>query len=320
MTNSFSLNIQKGQGLTQALQSYVKSNKDYDISGGSIDKTEWNATIAELGKIQEERKANNKTSIFTKQSGNNMIVKQGQVDLSEDEMNRLLSKMGVSKKAAPAVQVSADKTKSNSGGIQTNPTPEKTSAFDKFGAECADSIDPEKTTADKMVYSKDVKDFDMVGDDFRKDITDNGGKNAGEIYKKKALETADSEIALYDDNHDGMISKEEQVKHDEEDYEKKFGKTDVTTQNENQKVSLRTNMFMDLNKDGKVDDKEFAAYLYAMDSNNTNHSANGKITRDELEKTGGYTSAPLTQEAGTFRGTMRACYKKIFGFDPAEKK
>lgn len=322
MTNSFSLNIKKGQGLTQALQSYVKSNKDYDISGG-VDKTQWNATIAELGKIQEERKANNKNSIFTggSENGNwnkNMQTKEGQVDFSEDEMNRLLSKMGV-----------------------------KNKKFDNWCTDCAKSIDIENSTKDKDVYTHDVKDFDMVGDEFRNDINKNGGKNAQQIYKTKALKTADDEIALYDKDGDGKIDINEMKakdgkidlaelsEKDRKDYEAQFGASDAQMQEMHEFTSENTLKYIDLNGDGKIDNKEYAAYLNAMDSNNDKTLSDGRITRDEFSRTGEYANdyaigkykekkhekqTKSEIEAGSFRGRMLGYFKNLFGSEPAEKK
>lgn len=47
-----SIQVSKGQGLTQALQTYAKNN-GYDVSG--IDKKDWENTIFKLEKIQDSR-------------------------------------------------------------------------------------------------------------------------------------------------------------------------------------------------------------------------------------------------------------------------
>ncbi|MEI8128460.1 MAG: hypothetical protein WCG95_02480 [bacterium] len=88
------------------------------------------------------------------------------------------------------------------------------SSFSQWTDKCASSI----------FTNNPVTPFDMVGDEFRNDIKNNGGAKAGEIYKQKALETAKGEIALFDENKDGAISREEQVNGDKAAYEKKFGK------------------------------------------------------------------------------------------------
>lgn len=54
-----SIQVSKGQGLTQALQTYAKNN-GYDVSG--IDKKDWENTIFKLEKIQDSREKNNETS------------------------------------------------------------------------------------------------------------------------------------------------------------------------------------------------------------------------------------------------------------------
>ena len=195
----------------------------------------------------------------------------------------------------------------SSTGSTTTTEEAKTTPLNDWTNACADSV---------VNPNKEVKPFDMVGDEFRNDIKNNGGAKAGEIYKQKALETAKGEIALFDENKDGAISLEEQVKGDKAAYEKKFGQLDPADESKAREMSLRANLFMDLNKDKKVDEKEYAAFLYAMDSNNKGDTANGQITRDEYTKTSSYFEQPLTDEAGTFRGKMRSCYKSFFGIDP----
>lgn len=200
----------------------------------------------------------------------------------------------------------------------TEIVPEKTTPLNDWTNECANSmIDVDKDG--KPVYGRDVEDFDMAGDKFREDLKTNGGKNAGEIYKQKAIETAKGDIGLFDKDGDGMINPEEQVKRDKAEYEKKYGKMDAEFSKTVETLSLRANIFMDIDKNGKVDEKEYAAFLYAMDANNDKKIANGKLTREEYTKSTSYFEKPLDQEAGTFRGSVRAAYKGLFGFDPAAK-
>lgn len=190
-----------------------------------------------------------------------------------------------------------------------------TSSLNDWTKECADSM-LDVDQSGNPVFNKEVKPFDMAGDEFQDDIKNNGGAKAGEIYKQKALETARGEIALFDIDKDGAISPEEQVKGDVAAFEKKFGQLDPKDKSKTQEMSLRANLFMDLNKDKKVDDKEYAAFLYAVDANNKSGIANGKITAEEYMKTSSYVEQPLTTKAGAFKGQVRSCYKSLFGFDP----
>jgi LysM repeat protein len=235
-------------------------------------------------------------------------------------------------KEAPTTSEPAETTSAENTGAPTNtgatvPAAATTEAkkeqpetkFDEWATECANSMS-DVDAQNNPVYSHDVKPFDMVGDDFRNDIKNNGGKNAGEIYKSKALETAKEEIASYDTDNDGKINPLEQVKKDKEDFEKQYGEQTPDFENKMQESSLRAFSFMDLNKDKKIDEKEESAFFYAMDSNNDKKTANGQITRDEYAKSTGYFEQPLTQEAGAFRGTVRSCYKGLFGTDSTTDK
>lgn len=100
MGENISINITKNQGLTQGLAAYAKNLKG--ANGGKIDAKEWDATVKELAKIQEERKASNGQSIFSggSEKGDwhkNMVVQEGTVNFSDSEMKRLLATMGVNK-------------------------------------------------------------------------------------------------------------------------------------------------------------------------------------------------------------------------------
>ncbi len=194
-----------------------------------------------------------------------------------------------------------------------------TSAFNGWTQECADSI-TNVDSAGKPIYSKNVEDFDMAGQEFVNDIQNNNGANAGQIYKEKALETSREIISNYDTDNDGAISPEEQINFDLEEYENKYGNLPEEMRDNSQTTSLRAHIFMDLDKNGRVDEREYSAFLYTMDANNPKNIANGKISRDEYVKTSEYFEKPLDDEAGTFRGRIRAGYKSFFGYDPAEGK
>lgn len=95
-----SIQVSKGQGLTQALQTYAKNN-GYDISG--IDKKDWENTIFKLEKIQDSREKNNETSIYTKVETTkpyaDKLVHEGNIEFSDAELQSLLQAMGLETKA-----------------------------------------------------------------------------------------------------------------------------------------------------------------------------------------------------------------------------
>ena len=87
-------------------------------------------------------------------------------------------------------------------------------------------------------------------------------------------------------------------------------------------MSLRAHKFMDLNGDGQIDEKEYAAFLYKMDSNNVNKVANGKITRDEYAsitnpfETASRTPDEEAKKEEAFKTDLRSYYKLLFGSAP----
>ena len=95
-----SIQVSKGQGLTQALQTYAKNN-GYDVSG--IDKKDWENTIFKLEKIQDSREKNNETSIYTKVETTkpyaDKLVHEGNIEFSDAELQSLLQAMGLETKA-----------------------------------------------------------------------------------------------------------------------------------------------------------------------------------------------------------------------------
>lgn len=195
---------------------------------------------------------------------------------------------------------------------------EKTTPFGNWTNKCAESITDVDATGNP-VYGSDVEDFNMAGPKFRKAVENKNYDKAGEVYKQNALKTAKGEVESYDTDGDGMISPQEQVKKEAEDFEKKFGKMDAETLKNSETTARKANMFMDLDKNGKVDEKEYASFLMLMDSNNDKKQADGKISRDEYVKTASFFENHLNQDNGKFRGTDRAYYKSMFGVDPAAK-
>lgn len=207
--------------------------------------------------------------------------------------------------ATQGTKGSEQQAKVTSFGSFTNSAAESISGVDKDG---------------KAVYSAPVADFDMAGSDFTNAVKAKDYDKAGTAYKEKALDTAKKEIATYDTDNDGKISHEEQVAKDKADYEAQYGKASQSEMDKMQMASLRADVIMDVNHDGKVDEKEYAAFLYAMDANNDKKTANGKISRDEYVKTAGYFDKPMDGETGTFIGTIRSCYRAFFGIDPKTGK
>ncbi len=264
-----------------------------------------------LKKWSEIKAAYTKIAEINKISNPNLIFAGASLNLPTS-INSVFEAKKPENETKDSAEIITDETPKITVSGEENP---KTSPFNDWCNECADSIADINEKGDP-VYSKDVKPFDMAGEEFTNAVKAKNFEKVGEIYKQNALKTAKEDIALTDTDGDRAISPEEQVERDKSETEKKYGPFDSDFLDKMQTISLRTNLFMDLDKNRKVDEKEYAAFLYAMDSNNYKKTANGKITRDEYDKTTAYFVKPLTEEAGTFRGTVRACFKKFFGFDP----
>lgn len=311
MSSNISLNMTKGKGINYALLEYAKKN-NYDLSDGTVNKAEWSETTKELAKIQEERKTNNKNSIFkggSETNGDwhkNMVVKQGStVDFSQEEMDRLLSKMGVSKKAAPTAVDSTKKTGTTTQNQKTESgysTPiseylknNKTSALDKW----------EEKVEDADEAQSKVDDFHIMDDKTQKEynqaLIDKDNKKAAKIYQNAMLKTSQEEIETYDKNGDKMINTPEQIKKDRVDFFLKYENLNnpnrdksIDPENKNHgiisnkealelaKESKYQHDLIDIDGDGKINDNEYASYLYAIDSDNESHIGNGKISQKEF--------------------------------------
>ena len=97
------ITIQKNMGLTQALKAHVLKN-NYTMSDGSISAKEWNKTIDVLENINEKRKKDGQTPIFTggtdrSKAGwhTSFVVQPNQeIEFTKDEMKELYEAMGVS--------------------------------------------------------------------------------------------------------------------------------------------------------------------------------------------------------------------------------
>ncbi len=96
-----SITVKRGQGLTQALLQLVQK-QNMVMSDGSISASEWNATVDKLAEIENNRKSENKASIFsggTEKTDwkHNYVVKPEQtIDFTKEEITQIYEAMGVS--------------------------------------------------------------------------------------------------------------------------------------------------------------------------------------------------------------------------------
>ncbi|MDD3435935.1 MAG: hypothetical protein PHC64_02170 [Candidatus Gastranaerophilales bacterium] len=144
------------------------------------------------------------------------------------------------------------------------------------------------------IYNPDIEieDFEFVGQEYRSAIAAGDYNRAKKLYTEAVLVAAKNDITHLDINGD-----------------EKLEPTDVNT--------VMQFFIMDLDKDGYIDENEYAAYLYAIDANNKDKVAKGRITREEYLKTAKLENQKkLTNESATFKGQIISCYKGLFGYDP----
>jgi len=106
------IKIERKLGITHALKASIESNTNAVISDGKITASEWDATLNKLIEINNRRKANGQTSIFTggidkSRAGwqNSFIVHpDAEITFTKEESDELYAAMGVSFKTAEAPQ------------------------------------------------------------------------------------------------------------------------------------------------------------------------------------------------------------------------
>lgn len=177
-----SIQVAKGQGLTQALKSYAES-KGYDVS--NISKQNWVDTIGKLEKIQSDRKENNLDSIYTEVKSNkpysNMLVHEGNIEFSEGEVQSLFVTMGLETKGSAF----------NNWTVSVSKDPEA----ENNDFRVADNFPENPDVGDFVELTRSyIKEYDEDGD---------GAINFNELYNK--------EVKIAQDN-DAEAPSEETVK------------------------------------------------------------------------------------------------------------
>lgn len=155
--------------------------------------------------------------------------------------------------------------------------------------------------SEKAEKDKDAKPFIIAGEKFQDAIKSKDETKIIETYRGAALSFAKDEIAVRDlIAKDGALNDAESIS-----YDNAHGK--------NNTQALNKNIIMDLNNDGKVDEKEYAAYLNAVDANNSTGKADGKITRDEYLASKNAAENKSDANRINFRESIVNYYNKLFG-------
>lgn len=243
------LTIARNQGLTQALKAYA-DNKGYDVS--KITSKNWQDTIKQLEEIQTRREENNEASIYTNKGTKNnwhnkMVVKEGNIDFSDNEMDSLLRAMGleISKPEPDTTKATAFNNWMNS--IAMNPTEE----IEKFQVKADGSKTADAYNADlKNISTQYIQQYDKDGDSMISfdEYLENELKDLGDISN---------------------LSPEEQqaLANAKETLNASFDKMNVDNEAQS--------------KD-KLDIREVMNFFFTMDSANEETKADGYIEKDEL--------------------------------------
>lgn len=169
-------------------------------------------------------------------------------------------------------------------------------------------------------FDPNSPDFDFGGSEFTDAVkAKRSPDEINKIYRKKALETSNSFIKLYDnkDSADGNVDLNEYINKEINCFEKEYGPiSDDNLKNDFKKTACAQFEIMDINADDKIDEKEYASYLYAMDGSNDIKSANGKITIKEYARVSEIAMDSIdkmTDSGKSFQELIKLSYTRLFG-------
>ena len=212
-----SVHIAKGQGLTQALKSYAQQN-GYDVS--RISKQNWTNTINELETIQKSREENNLNSIYTEVNSSkpygNMLVKEGNIEFSEGEMQSLFTAMGLQLKtetpAADTVQTEPEAAQNNPETVTAEPEIAEAEPAE-VETPANPAVEDSETKADK--YESWTTDISLgEKDDSNVFQFKSDDSHDADSYNKDLAKLAEEYIEKYDTDGDGEISFDEFKKYE----------------------------------------------------------------------------------------------------------
>lgn len=156
-----------------------------------------------------------------------------------------------------------------------------------------------------------IQDFSFVGDDFAKDIKENGGKNASNIYMTGIMKLSKDSIKNVKDlDGDATTVNYEEFKQKElDDYKKANPNTglDENMLGQIDKTSKLAFDVIDQDHNGKIDEKEEAAVYAAMDQN-AKGNMDGKISQN------GYTGVSAALGDEKYTDAMKTKLQTVYGF------
>lgn len=245
------ITITNGKGLTHALKQYAKDN-GYDVS--NITSKNWQDTIKQLEEIQKNREENNEASIYTNTGTQNnwhnkMVVKEGNIDFSDNEMDSLLQSMGleISKQSPDTSKATAFNNWINS--IAMNPAAQ----IEKFQVKADGSKTADEYNADlKNISTQYIKLYDTNGDNMI---------SFDEYWAQEVKDLGDI----------SNLSDDDKIALDNAKITLKASFDKMNVDNEEQSKN-------------KLDIREVMNFFFTMDSSNEETVVDGYIEKDEFNK------------------------------------
>lgn len=175
--------IKKNEGLTHGLKAKIeelKASGKIEVDGNIYTKEHWNAAIKTFQDINDKRKPPSK-SIFTGGNGTNwhknMIVQKGNAELSDEEINELLTSMGIKLKSEAPARPTVENVRAEGKKFLASDTPpeynaQSTKEIEKAAPEATATekpctakvdLDPHKSTFGKVVSGVE-KPFVVAGE------------------------------------------------------------------------------------------------------------------------------------------------------------
>lgn len=163
--------IKKNEGLTHGLKAKIeelKASGKIEVNGNIYTKEHWDAAIKTFQDINDKRKPPSK-SIFTGGNGTNwhknMIVQKGSAELSDEEINELLTSMGIKLKSEAPARPTVENVRAEGKKFLASDTPpeynaQSTKEIEKAAPEATATekpctakvdLDPHKSTFGKVV-------------------------------------------------------------------------------------------------------------------------------------------------------------------------
>ena len=298
------ISVSKGQGITQAIASNLGLNKD-DCKNVKLET--WQSIMTLVDEANTKRLENNESSIFT--GGNdvssigdksswhsNFHVNEGDVMQIEDSVfDKIKKLLGIqaqeeteeTEETEGEEKVQEEKTGEETPVEETEENAEVELSEEAKKGEAIDKKFKEMGEFDESGKVKDIS-LNLVDDEWRKlagkkDKTEAEKQQLDTQYKTAVKNLGCQYTAFIDakyGNGDGVVDKDEYFAFEEAAVPQELKDDEASKADIEEMKEIGFNR-LDLNKDGKIDNEELAAYIHAMDfgtEDGKSNGLNGKIS------------------------------------------